>query len=128
MVAEPRTWVDLEGAVRAWARDALPELNGRVFLGVNNRAAFPQIVIQRYGGPDDAALVQFDCWGDNVAQAAQAAAALATAADLMAYTSDDVVLKGAVVTDVRRMHDEDSDQPRYIVDMTISAWAAGLSS
>jgi hypothetical protein len=125
MVAEARTWVDVEGAVRAWARDEVASVNRRVFYGANNQAAMPQIVLFRIGGPDDQCLIQFDVWAKTKDQAAAAAAELCTAADdLSRYVAGNVLLTGAVVDGSRWQPDEDDDIPRYIVEITFSAWAA----
>lgn len=127
MVAEAREWVDVEGPVRSWARDNVASVARRVFTtGVNNRARFPQIVLFRIGGPDDQALIQFDVWADTKAQAAQTAAELATVADrLSGYEAAGVQLKGAVVEGSQWLPDEESNKPRYVVQITFSAWAMG---
>lgn len=128
MVAEARTWVDVEGAVRQWARQALPSLSGRVFFGFNGAATptFPQLVLFRVGGPDDRCLIQFDVWGSSKAEAASTAAALATAADALSrYTHGGALLHGALVEGVRWQPDEESDQPRYVVDVMFTATADG---
>lgn len=125
MVAEARTWVDVESAVRQWARENVTSVGSRVFFGANNKAAMPQIVLFRIGGPDDQCLIQFDVWAGNKADAAEAAAELCTAADeLSRYVAGNVLLKGAVVDGSRWQPDEESDIPRYIVEITFSAWAA----
>ena len=124
MVAEPRTWVDVESAVRAWAREALPVLDDRVFFGVSNDADMPQVALTRIAGPDDRCLIQFDVWGETKAAAAALAADLATAADALGrYTHDTTLLLGARVESVRWQPDEESDTPRYIVDVTFTASA-----
>ena len=129
MVAEPRTWVDVEGAVRAWAREALPALSGRVFFGFNAAAspAYPQIVLFRIGGPDDRCLIQFDVWAASKADAALTAAELATAADaLRRYAHGGALLHGALIDSVRWQPDQESDQPRYVVDVLFTATADGM--
>lgn len=124
MVAEPRTWVDVENAVRAWAREALPALDDRVFFGVSNDAAMPQVVLSRIAGPDDRCLIQFDAWAETKAAAAALAADLAAAADaLTRYTHETTLLLGARVESVRWQPDEKSDNPRYVVDATFTASA-----
>jgi hypothetical protein len=124
MVAEAAVWVDVEAAVRAWARDNVASVNRRVFFGANNRVAFPQIVLTRIGGPDDACLIQFDCWGATKEDSATVAADLATEADALArYTEDGTVLHGAAVEAIRWSPDPESDQPRHIVDVTFTATA-----
>ena len=126
MVAEPRTWVDVEDAVRAWVREALPDLEGRVFFGANNDAAMPQVVLSRITGPDNRCLIQFDAWADTKAAAAQLAADLATALDALGrYTHDATLLHGARVEGVRWLPDEESDTPRYVVEATFTATATG---
>ena len=124
MVAEPRTWVDAESAVRAWAREALPALDDRVFFGVSNDAAMPQIVLTRIAGPDDRCLIQFDVWAETKAAAAAIATELATAADALSrYTHETTLLLGARVESVRWQPDAESDTPRYVVDVTFTASA-----
>ena len=124
MVAEPRTWVDVESAVRAWAREALPALDGHVFFGASNDAAMPQVVLTRIAGPDDRCVIQFDVWAETKAAAAVLAAELATAADGLArYAHENTVLHGARVESVRWQPDEESDTPRYVVDATYTASA-----
>jgi hypothetical protein len=124
MVAEPRTWVDVEAAVRAWAREVLPSLGGRVFFGYSRDAAKSQVVLMRIGGTDDACLIQFDCWGESKSQAAAIASDLATAIDALGrYTSGGVLLHGAVVENVRWQTDRESDEQRYTVDATFTATA-----
>lgn len=125
MVAEARTWVDVESAVREWARDSVTSVGRRVFFAANNRVEFPQIALFRIAGPDDRCLIQFDCWADHKATAADLAAELATAADQIGrYTSDGVILHGANVDNVRWQPDEESAQPRYVVDITFFATSA----
>lgn len=131
MVAEAVVHVDVNGAVRAWARAALPSLSGRVFFAVNNAAAFPQVTIPLRLGPDDEVLIQFDCWGapkdkgGSKAQAETLGAQLATALDaLTTFTYNGVRLHGASKPRRRWAPDEATDQPREIVEATIFATAA----
>ena len=124
MVAEPRTWVDVESAVRAWAREALSALDGRVFFGASNDAGMPQVVLSRITGPDDRCLIQFDAWAETKAAAAALAAEMATAADALGrYAHEDTVLLGARVESVRWQPDAESDTPRYVVEATFTASA-----
>lgn len=124
MVAEARTWVDIEAAVRAWARSVMTTLDGRVFFGYAVDAAKSQIVLMRIAGPDDRCLIQFDVWAEGKAQAAALAAELATAVDALGrYTHENVLLHGAVVEGVRWQPDEESNVPRYVVDATFTATA-----
>ncbi|MBM4438462.1 MAG: hypothetical protein FJ029_14820 [Actinobacteria bacterium] len=122
---DARTWVDVERAVRAWARQVLPDLEGRVFFGASNGARMPQVVLTRVAGPDDRCLIQFDVWAETKAAAAGVAAVLATAAERLGrYVGDGVLLHGARVESVRWQPDEESDAPRYIVEATFTAGAA----
>lgn len=114
LVAERHQAVDVEAAVRAWGRDAL---GAKVFFGVNQDAAFPQVIVRRVGGPDDRALIQFDCWGDTKAQAAATAAELAT--ELTGIGTVDyagVRIHDAVWLGTQWLPDPESDTPRYIVE------------
>ncbi|MBM4414902.1 MAG: hypothetical protein FJ035_01225 [Chloroflexi bacterium] len=125
MVAEPHTWVDVEDAIRAWGREALPDLEGRVFFGFSNDAALPQVVLTRIAGPDDRCLIQFDLWAATKAAAAAVAAELCTAVDALGrFTHEQTVLHGARVEQVRWQPDEESDTPRYVVEATFAASAA----
>lgn len=129
-VAESHVWVDLEAAIREWARTAGLTVGGRVFFG-KAKAELPQIVLARLGGTDGDAFIQFDVWGSTKADAADAAADLATAIDALdRYTTDDgtVSLLGAVVDGVRWLPEPDTDRPRYIVDATFVAVPADLGS
>lgn len=120
MVAEPYVAVDVEKAVRAWARGA----GFTAFFGVNNNGAFPQIVIQRIAGPDDDCLIQFDVWGGTKAEAAQAAADLATALNgLSTFDHDGIRLHDAAWERTRWLPDPQSDTPRYIAEATFTATA-----
>jgi hypothetical protein len=126
MVAEARQWVDVEQCIRTWARGALPGIDGRVFFGANNQAAMPQVSLFRVSGPDHEVLIQFDVWGSNKAQAAQLAAELETAADgVSGFISDGVQLKSALIVDNQWLPDDESNTPRYIVQVTFAAWAVG---
>lgn len=125
MVAEARTWVDVEGAVRAWVREVLPGIEGRAFFAFNNSAVMPQVVLFRVAGPDDACLVQFDVWASVKATAAEIAADLASAADALShYAASGVQLKGARVEGLRWQPDPESVTPRYIVETTFAAYSS----
>ena len=125
MVAEPRVWVDVEAAVREWARDSVASINRRVFFAYNTSGSSPQLVLFRISGPDDACVIQFDAWASNKSQAAQLAAELCTAADeLSRYGHGGVLLHGAsVVNGPRWQPDEESNAPRYVVDILFTATA-----
>lgn len=129
MVAEARTWVDIEIAIREWARDTVTEAGRRVFFTANDKVDEPQIVIQRIGGRDDACLVQFDIWAANKAAAASLTTALLTAVDsLSRYEHDGVILLGAFIESSRWQPDVESNAPRYVVDVTFTAVAGTLAS
>jgi hypothetical protein len=129
MVAEARLHGDVEQCVRTWARGALPSIDGRVFFGANNQAAMPQVSLFRVSGPDHEVLIQFDVWASKSqgkAQAAQLAAELETAADgVGGFISDGVQLKSARIEDNQWLPDDESNLPRYIVQVTFAAWAVG---
>lgn len=129
MIAEPRVMVDVEIAVREWARDVVTSVDRRVFLGINVNAQFPQLVLTRIGGPDDACLIQFDVWGakGQRPETAALAAELATAAEALArYRHEGVVLHDARFDSTQWLPD-DTDAtkpiPRYIVEVTFMATA-----
>jgi hypothetical protein len=122
VVAEARIWVDVESALREWARDNVPSVDRRVFFGATDKAGLPQIAVFRIFGTDDNALIQFDAWGKDKRQAAAVAAEIATAADeLSRYVYDDVLLHGARVETIRWQPDEVSDRARYVMDVTVTA-------
>lgn len=124
MVAEPVIWVDVEAAVRSWARAAVTE---RTFFGTNDKVV-DQLVLRRIGGPDSECLIQFDCWAATKAAAAALAASLATEADAIArYETGGVMLHAAVVESSRWLPDPENDRPRYVVDVTFMASASTTS-
>lgn len=126
-IAEPRIWVDVEGAVRAWIREAVTSANNRVFFGTNDTVfekGDSQIVLFRVAGPDDNCLIQCDVWAKTKAAAAALAAELATAADGLArYSWEGVLLHSASVDSIRWLPDDAADTPRYIVEITFFATA-----
>lgn len=114
MVAETHTAVDVEKAVRHWARAQ----GFTAFFGATDN--MPQVVIQRVGGTDEQARIQFDCWADYKAPAASLAADLASAlTGLSSYDHDGVRLHGADWQATRWLPDPESDTPRYVVDAVI---------
>jgi hypothetical protein len=132
-IAEATTFIDVEGAIREWAREAVPSVQRRVFFFANDNIDTAQIVLQRIGGPDDDCLIQFDVWAAKKGAAATLAAELATAADgLRRYIHGDVVLHGAAVEQIRWLPDQDAATPeervapRYIVEVTFTATSTGL--
>lgn len=117
---EARTAVDVEDAVRQWARS----LGYTAFFGVNNNATFPQVVILRVAGTDDDCLIQFDVWGGTKAEAADVAASLASDLTALAgYTDGGVRLHDAAWSGTRWLPDPTTDRPRYIVEATVTATA-----
>lgn len=125
MVAEALAWVDVESAVRQWARDVLPDVERRVFFEPNEKTdatGKAQVVLFRISGRDEAALIQLDVWARSKAQAAEIAAALASAAEeLSRYAHGGALLLGAYVESVRWQPDEESGRPRYVVEITFTA-------
>lgn len=118
MVAETHTAVDVEKAVRQWARDG----GFIAWFGATGRR--PEVVLQRVGGTDEQALLQFDCWADTKAAAATLAADLVTAlTGLASYDHDGIRLHGASGPTSRWLPDPVADTPRYIVEATIFATA-----
>lgn len=125
MVAEPRIYVDVEAAVRAWAREEMTSLSGRVFFGFPEKYTYPLITLQRVSGTDDDCLIQFDVWAATKAAAATTAAELATAADALGrYVYGSTLLLGARVENPGRwLPDEQSDTPRYLVEVAFMAFS-----
>lgn len=84
------TYVDAEGAAKAWAKANTPiaaVVGARVFLAPNNAASFPQLVVSRVGGaPDtseaviDAPVITFGCWAASRRAASDLAYVVATQA------------------------------------------------
>lgn len=129
-IAEPHTYVDVEGAVREWARDLVSLVDRRVFFEPKNSVAYPQIVVFRIFGPDDAALIQFDCWGGTKEQALAVATQLMTEIDKLSryiklnVDKPSVLIHGATFTEIRWLPDEESNRARYTVEgvFTITEW------
>lgn len=135
------TFVDAEAAAKAWARadSAIAAVAGqRVFLGVNNNAPFPQLVVERSGGgpqpseaPLDDARIQFSCWAASRRAAAELAYTVMSQAESMTGSTpmgDEAVGKGArtvlgplyVTSDA----DEKAGRYRYVVDIEFTLNAA----
>lgn len=126
MVAEAKTFVDVESAVREWARDAVPLVDRRVFFAANNKVDAPQIVVFRVAGTDEDCLLQFDCWAPKKQQASDIAIELQMAAHgLGRYESaGGVILHGMRVDNSRWLPDEESKSARYVVEITVTAMSA----
>lgn len=70
-----KVYVDAEAAAKAWAKanTAIAAIvAARVFLGVNNEAPFPQLVVTQVGGrpedgdaPIDNPVISFSCWASS---------------------------------------------------------------
>lgn len=126
MVAEAKTFVDVEAAVREWARDAVTTADRRVFFAANNKVNAPQIVLFRIAGTDEDCLLQCDCWAPKKEQASAMAVELETAAHALGRyeSTDGVILHGMRVDNSRWLPDEESLTPRYVVEITVTATAA----
>jgi hypothetical protein len=120
MVAEARTAVDVDAAVRDWLRTVV---DVPVFYGVNNDAPFPQIAIMRMGGVDEAARYQIDVWGGTRNEAAQTASDVGTALSDCRHDFDNVRLHAATWQLTRWFPDQESDTPRFIVEAVFTAYA-----
>ena len=126
MVAEARTFVDVEGPLREYVRDEVASVNRRVFFEVNPKvpATLAQVIIQRIAGRDESCLVQFDVWAASKAAASALASELATALEALAhFIEGGVLLHGATVESIRWQPDPESNAPRYIVEATVTATA-----
>lgn len=122
MVAEAATFVAVTPAVKQWA-SAVTETS--VYRGFQDSEPLPQIRAARIGGPDEAALYQFDVLGDGATAVENLAAVLATALEaLSGVVVDGVLLHGARVDDVRWAPDSTTDRPRMIVSAVVTATAA----
>lgn len=134
-------FVDAEAAAKAWARaDAaiVALVAARVFLGVNNEAPFPQLVVERSGGgpqaseaPLDDARIQFSCWATSRRSAATLAYTVMSSAESMTGSTPmgaEAVGKGArtvlgplyLTSDA----DEKAGRYRYVVDIEFTLNAA----
>lgn len=135
------TFVDAEAAAKAWARAnaAIAALAGqRVFLGVNNDAPFPQVVVERSGGgpqtgeaPLDDARIQFSCWATSRRSAATLAYTVMSSAQSMTTATpmgDEAVGKGARTVlgplYLTSQADEKAGRYRYVVDIEFTLNAA----
>lgn len=113
MVAEQIDGVPVDRTVRAWLRDVL---DVPVFFGVNNDADFPQVVVMRIDGPDDAARFQFDVWGGSKDAAEDTAVALAGVLSAARFEAEGGRLLSADHLATRWFPDPETDRPRYIVE------------
>lgn len=135
------TFVDAEAAAKAWARAdaAIVAIVGqRVFLGVNNNAEFPQLVVERVGGgpqaseaPLDDALLQFSCWATSRGAAGALAYTVMSQAESMTVGTpmgDAAVGKRARSPLGPRYSTSEADQKagrhRYVVDIEFTLTAA----
>jgi hypothetical protein len=136
-------YADAEALAKAWALSTslaplLTRTGGGVsiFLAMPTSAPIPALVLHRAGGaprarkdlPEDAARIQFDCWGNTRAQAGEICRTLVAELESIArsggFSDGDARLAAAEVTSVFWLPDEQSDTPRYIVDallITLSA-------
>lgn len=128
MPAEPYTAVDVEGLVREWARDTISLVGRRVYFAPSQSGEWPQLVLFRIRGPDEACLIQFDIHTNSVHGKATAEAvrqqlveAVNTAAN---YKHGDAVIRGASVFDERWLPDLESGAARYVVEAYFTASAA----
>lgn len=124
MVAEAAVFAPVTSAVKQWAQQAT---GVSVYRGFQDSEALPQIRASRFGGPDEAALFQFDVLGAKGQAVAveQLAALLATRLDALAgFVAEGVRLHGARVDDIRWAPDSTTDRPRFIVSAVVTATAA----
>ena len=136
-----KVYVDAEGAAKAWARaqaDIAAIVAQRVFLGVNNAAPFPQLVVERAAGgadpgeaPIDGALVTFSCWAASRGAAGALAYVVMSAAESMVPGTPmgaAAVGHGASVPLGPRYltsgEDEKAGRFRYVVDVALTLRAA----
>lgn len=137
-----KVYVDAEAAAKAWAKadaDINTASGGRVFLGFNNDAPLPQLVVGRVGGsvdpseaPLDAPVISFSCWAANRMAAAALAYTVLSAAESMT-ASPTPMGSGAVGYGARCVlpplyqtseADELAHKYRYVVDVAFVIRAA----
>lgn len=141
-MTDTSVFVDAEGAVKAWLRahDDLDAVDGRVFLGRNDRSdALPQIVVQVIGGAPDVGdspiaypRVQIDAWAANRRSAQTLADLVGNACWRLAGGTtpmgDTAVALGARVLTVPRFltsqDDEKAGRYRYTLDVEFALRAA----
>lgn len=127
MPAEPFTPVDVEGAVREWARDNIPGIGRRAYFAPDPRGEWPQLVLFRIRGPDEACMIQFDIHTNSVHGKAVAEGIrrelIAAIHAVVNYRHNNTVLKGASVWDERWLPDLESGAARYVVEAYFTATA-----
>jgi hypothetical protein len=138
-------YADVEVLVKAWAlTTSLAPLLTRtgggvsIFNAMPSSAPVPALILHRSGGrprprkdlPEDAATIQFDCWGQTRAQAGVICRTLVAELESIGRTggftdgASDDWLAIAEVTNVFWLPDEQSDTPRYIVDALVITLSA----
>lgn len=125
---------DTEGAVREWLRTrGLPLVGEHVYFGIPTSKPAEFVTIGRIGGgpvagsllPLDVARLSLTCWGSSKKKASDIANAVVSevrAIEATPFTSG-VVGHGGEVDSVLWQPAADTDTPRYIVDVTITAQA-----
>lgn len=127
-------FADAEPLCKAWALTTSvaalvtrPDTGVSIYLSMPSSAPVPALVITRVGGapraradlPQDAARMQFDCWGKSRAQAAAICHALISELDSLAraggFSDGDARLAAAEVISMLWLPDPQSDTPRYVV-------------
>ena len=132
-------YADVEGLVKAWLSTTdvaplvtRPDGGQSIYMAMPAAAPIPAVVLTRVGGgprprstvPEDAARMQFNCWGKTRAQAGEISRTLMSALESLApnggFVSGDARLAAAEVLSVLWLPDPESDTARYIVDARIT--------
>jgi len=119
-IAAPRAAI--LGPLRDWLRAQSLTVGQRIYAHRLARdATLPAVSLTKIGlSPDgtttERALVQFDCWATNDAEAEALAAEVKTTLETAApFTSDGVRFHGAQIEAEVALPDPDDGDPRYVV-------------
>lgn len=118
---------DVEAAVRAWLRDKVAGVGGRVFFGHPDGATYPYLTVSRIGGAPrgdiDEARLSVHSWGSTKKSASDVATSVARAVDGLGteVIATGVLAHGGVVDSLLWLPAAPDDRPRYVVDITVHA-------
>lgn len=131
-MTQTKTFLDVEGPIRTWARSRIALTNrvgaNGIFFGVPIGRVMPVITMARSGGSPvpgeaavDAPLITFNVWSNSKAEAAEIAGLVMSECEsIKAGTKvGSVSLEGATCVNIIWAPDrsKDPDLPRYVVDI-----------